>query len=66
MYAVIVSNIGTVYEGEEAVARQCFSFYKEQSQTGVGRAGDEDVTLLFNDEIIEEYFSPISNHKENL
>ena len=46
-YQVIVGNIGTVYDGdclEKATAT--YNEYVEQSQSGTGRAGNEEVTLF--------------------
>lgn len=54
-WEVLVSNIGTVYFGEnEAEARRVFDDYKTQSLSGYGRAAFESVLLFHDTEIIEE------------
>lgn len=56
VYEVIVGNIGTVYTGRDAkIARETMQEYIRQSKSGVGRAGNEPVTLLLNGEIFDEY-----------
>ena len=56
MYEVIVGNIGTVYDGsDKGEAMQLFNDYVAISNRQVGRTGGEPVTLLYDDEIIEEY-----------
>jgi hypothetical protein len=56
IYAVIVGNIGTVLiTGVEQDARTTYSTYVEQSKTEVGRAGGEDVTLIKDDDILQEF-----------
>ena len=55
-YDVIVSNIGTVYEGgSQTEARDTYREYVALSKGGRGRAGGESVTLMKNDEILTEY-----------
>tara|TARA_R110000851_G_scaffold54489_3_gene128572 strand:+ start:52 stop:246 length:195 start_codon:yes stop_codon:yes gene_type:complete len=55
-YTVIVSNIGTVHESTDgAKARLDFISYRALSATGMGRAGNETVTLMGDGEIIEEH-----------
>lgn len=55
-YEVIVGNIGTVYKGvDEDKARETFEEYVEQSKSGTGRAGGEDVTLMEDDVPEDEY-----------
>lgn len=55
-WEVICGNVGTVYDGtDEDEARRKFAVYVEQSKSGRGRAGNEDVTLLCNGEIVEEH-----------
>lgn len=59
-YDVIVGNIGNVYSGtDEDKARATYKEYVEQSKSGVGRAGGEDVTLMLNDEIEDEFIGSI-------
>lgn len=55
-YVVIVGNVGTVYSGEDSQkASEIFAEYVEQSKSDCGHAGGEDVSLLHNDDIIQEY-----------
>lgn len=55
-YELIVGNIGKVYDGDDRVeADRLFALYVDQSKSGVGRAGGEDVVLFEDDEIIREY-----------
>ena len=55
-YEVIVGNIGTVYRGTSfAAAQKNFATYREQSQSGYGRAAGESVTLMRDGEVIREF-----------
>jgi hypothetical protein len=46
-YEVIVGNIGSVYSGNNLKeALQTYRTYREQSESGLGRAGGESVTLM--------------------
>lgn len=55
-YTVNVGNIGNIdYESEEE-ARAAFEEYVDQSKSGYGRAAGEDVYLLQDGEIVDEYF----------
>jgi len=55
-YEVIVGNIGSVHIGTNPVeARRIYGIYKAQSESGMGRAGNESVTILRNNEIDCEY-----------
>lgn len=57
MFAVIVSNIGTVYTGtNEHTALTTYNEYCFQSRNSTGcRAFGESVTLMADNEIIKEY-----------
>jgi len=58
-YSVTVGNIGMVWDGDDLEeATETYNEYVEQSQSGTGRAGDEEVTLWRHEdgEPIEEYF----------
>jgi hypothetical protein len=56
-YEVIVGNIGSVYSGKsEDEARREYAEYLEQSQKGYGRAPNEPVTLMRDNEIILEHY----------
>lgn len=64
-YQVIVGNIGNVYEGQSyKTARAKFKEYVGQSKLNVGRAAGENVTMLSNDEIEDEFIGAIAE-KEN-
>jgi hypothetical protein len=56
-YQVIVGNIGTVYSGDDLEeAERVYEVYVKQSQSGVGRAGRENVLLLRdNDDALQEF-----------
>lgn len=55
-YDVIVGNIGTVYSGHNRrEAERTMRTYIEQSQSNVGRAGGEAVTLMQDSEVAKEY-----------
>jgi hypothetical protein len=54
MYQVTVGNIGTVYDGDSLEeAEFAYKEYVEQSESGRGRAGNEEVTLWDGGEIME-------------
>lgn len=56
MYAVIVGNIGTVYDGDSRdEATTSYTTYVKQSMDGIGRAAGEPVTLTRDGEIILEH-----------
>ena len=58
-YMVLVSNIGAVYSGtSQSEALRKFNEYVAQSKAPTGRASDEDVVLLKNDQIVKEYTAP--------
>lgn len=62
-YELIVGNIGCVFESNNL--KEClkkFRAYRTQSESGVGRAGGEDVTLLEEGEPVKEFFG--SNNTE--
>lgn len=47
MYEVVVGNIGSVHTTNNPVdANRVYGIYKKQSQSEVGRAGGEDVTIF--------------------
>lgn len=47
MFAVIVGNVGIVYEGkDENEATTTYREYVQQSDSGHGRAGGEPVAIL--------------------
>lgn len=46
-FEVVCGNIGSVYNGDDKTeADRIFDTYVEQSNSGVGRAGGEDVTMF--------------------
>jgi hypothetical protein len=58
-YAVVVGNVGHVYDGPDAVeAARVFDGYVEGSKSGVGRSGNESVTLFQDREISRQYQPP--------
>jgi len=55
-FTVHCSNIGYVYRGTSpAEADKAFDEYKEQSDSGKGRAGGETVTMFWNGEAYKEH-----------
>lgn len=65
-YQVIVGNIGIVYHGNNKTdALNHFEEYKEQSESGVGRAGGENVVLFENDQPIKEFTGTLSKSAVN-
>lgn len=55
-YQVIIGNIGTVYQGVNGIAaRNQFNAYVAVSQAPHGRGAGEPVTLMQDDDIIDEY-----------
>jgi hypothetical protein len=61
-YQVIVSNVGTVYDGnsyQEAI--DVYGNYIGQSQAGLGRVGGENVTIVDSGEITVEHFGDVNN-----
>jgi hypothetical protein len=59
-YEVICGNIGTVYDGNNPVeARRIYGIYKEQSETGYGRAGGESVTIMEDGEPTLEHIGEV-------
>jgi hypothetical protein len=56
-FQVLVGNIGHVYDGSNYMqARAVYREYIRQSESGIGRAAGESVTLFHNGEIRAEYF----------
>jgi len=64
-WTVIVGNIGTVYEGcNSHEAQQSYKTYVSLSQQGYGRGGDEVVTLIKGEEIVQEHLPDLDEpHK---
>lgn len=57
-YQVIVGNIGTVYQGDdEFEAGRIYNDYVELSHSPYGRASNENVTLMADGDIIQDYVS---------
>lgn len=55
-YTVLVGNIGQVHEGQSRdEARKRYDEYVVQSNSGIGRAGHEQVTLFEDGEPIAEH-----------
>ena len=58
-YQVIVGNIGTVYDDDHYFeACKTYGEYKRMSESGVGRAGNEQVTLMAHGEPYFEHEPP--------
>jgi hypothetical protein len=56
MFEVIVGNIGTVYSGtSRREAKKRFAESVRSSKIGLGRAGNEDVTVIFDGDIVDEF-----------
>jgi hypothetical protein len=56
-YQVIVGNIGTTLDTDNYFeACKEYGEYKKISRLGAGRAGNEDVTLMADDDIKFEFF----------
>lgn len=65
-FEVIVSNIGTVYSGNnymQAMAK--FSSYVKNSKANYGRAAGENVVSLHNGEIKREYVGTLTRNTVN-
>lgn len=55
-HQIIVGNVGTVYQGtSQKNAYETYQEYVEQSKSKLGRAGDEEVTWMRDDDIYLEY-----------
>lgn len=55
-HEIIVSNIGSVFLGKNAHrAEKIFRAYRRASYAGVGRASNESVTWMRDNEIYREY-----------
>lgn len=59
-WEVNVGNVGNIDAEDEASARKTYAEYVEQSKNGVGRAGGETVTLLHNNESVEEFVGSLA------
>ena len=53
---VIVGNIGVIKCESVREGRETFGQYMRQSSQGIGRAANEQVTLIIDGEIEREYF----------
>lgn len=55
-YEVVVGNVGTVYDGaSEEAAHKAFSQFVERSESGLGRCGNEQVTLFKDGDLIDQH-----------
>ena len=55
-FEVIVGNIGIVHEGNNYMkACTVYTNYVKASKAGVGRAANESVTMMHNDDIKREH-----------
>lgn len=58
-YEVFVSNVGTVYRGEDQCdAEYDFDSYVDLSRRGIGRAGGQDVVLFKDGQTIDQHHAP--------
>jgi hypothetical protein len=65
-FQVVVGNIGHVYDGSNFMQAQAtYSHYVKASKAGVGRAGNEPVTMFHRGEIRCEYFPPSTGREED-
>lgn len=63
-YQVIVSNVGTVYEGYSSTeAQAAYAEYKAASIDAIGRAAGEDVTLFVKGDPAQEFTGALSDHR---
>ena len=59
-YEVIVGNVGSVYSGKDkAEAERVYAEYVEQSNSLLGRAGGEEVTMMVDGELEKEHVPTI-------
>ena len=59
MYSVIVGNVGEVYYGpDETAAHGLFRSYIQYSMDGYGRVAGESVTLMLDNNPIDEFIGP--------
>jgi len=66
IYEVIVGNIGTVHTTNNLVdAVRVYGIYKKQSQSEVGRAGGEDVSLFKDGELFLGFFGSLNSTGED-
>lgn len=59
IWEVTVGNIGTVHSGNGTEAKRHFAAYRDQSKSGVGRAGGESVTLWKDGKPVKEYLGAL-------
>jgi len=63
-YQLIVGNIGTVHASTSLTAALLhFREYQSQSESGIGRAGGENVTLLKHGEPVKEFIGTIERNQ---
>ncbi len=64
-FQVVVGNVGIVYDGDnDEKAEEIFEEYIEISKSGASRAGDEPVTLMEDNDIVDEYMPPEPSESE--
>lgn len=65
-YEILVGNIGTVHSGPVLrEAERLFVHYRKQSESGSGRASGENVTLLRDGEILDEYIGTLERERKD-
>lgn len=63
-FELIVGNIGTVYSGNSRTeVDKYFAEYVQQSKSGIGRASGENVTLMQNDEPVNEFVGALARNE---
>lgn len=59
-YTVNVGNIGNMEYTDKRLAIDCFKTYVSLSKQGKTRAAGEDIILMCNDVIIDEYIGTLN------
>lgn len=63
-YTVYVGNVGLVHDGQnKKEALKAFAEYKSQSSSGYGRAANEEVVLMADDEPVKQHGGGLSYRK---
>ncbi len=61
LFTVVVGNVGTMDYTSKNLAYDCFKAYVTLSKANETRAAGENVTLLCDNEIIEEYIGTLES-----
>lgn len=66
LYQVIVSNVGTVYDGNDAKeAESTYEHYRDNSKAAIGREAGEDVTMMYKGDPCAEYVGALTDARNN-